>query len=147
ESISGHYSESVTDTSGAEPERLAGRRVSPRYFAVYGMAPLVGRTFTPDEDQNGGPKSAVISYGLWTRRYGQDPGVAGKRLVVGGVGFTIVGVMPKEFAPASIELWMPAQLAPSLMRIREARFLGGVARMKPGVTIQQAQAELARVQK
>ncbi len=146
EAISGNYAENVTDTSGTEPERLAGRRVSPRFFAVYGTAPVIGRTLTKEEELDGGPTSAVISYGLWTRRYGQNPGVLGQRLILGGKGYTIVGVMPKEFAAPSIDLWIPAQIAPFLMRLREARFLSGIGRMKPGVTIQQAQADLARVQ-
>ena len=75
ESISGSYNENVTDTSGTEPERLAARRVSPRFFETFGSAPLIGRGFNPDEEAFGGPQAAVISYGLWTRRYGQDPKV------------------------------------------------------------------------
>ena len=146
EAISGSYTENVTDTSGAEPERLAGRRVAPRYFIVFGAAPLVGRTFIKEEEISGGPAVAVISYGLWTRRYGQDRAAIGKRLVLAGTGYSIVGVMPKEFAPAAVDVWLPAQTAPFLLRIREARFYSGVARMKPGVTIAQAQGDLARVQ-
>jgi putative ABC transport system permease protein len=146
ESIAGTYAENLTDTSGTEPERLSGRRVSPRFFTVYGTAPLLGRTLTEEENLDGGPTSAVISYGLWIRRYGQNPGVLGTRLVLGGTGYTIVGVMPKGFAAPSIDLWVPAQIAPFLMRIREARFFSGIGRMKPGVTMRQAQADLARVQ-
>ncbi len=145
--VSGSYGESATDTSGPEPERLAGRRVAPRYFDVYRTAPLVGRTFTAEEDKFGGPAVAVISYGLWTRRFGQDPRVTSNRLVLGGRGFSIVGVMPKDFAAASIDVWLPAQTYPPLMRQRDARFFTGIGRMKPGVTIQQAQGDLARVQR
>lgn len=145
--ISGSYSENVMDTSGAEPERLAGRRVSPRYFAVFGVKPLIGRTFTREEDVDGGPLSAVINYSFWTRRYHQDPNVAGQRLILGGQGFTVVGVMPREFASPAIDVWIPAQLSGALMRIREARFLGGVGRMKAGVTMAQGQEDLARVQR
>lgn len=146
EAISGNYTENVTDTSGAEPERLAGRRVAPQYFTVYGAAPLIGRTFTKEEELDGGPAAAVISYGLWTRRFGQNPGVLAQRLVLGGKAYAIVGVMPKQFAAASTDLWIPEQIGPFLMRLREARFFSGIGRMKPGVTIQQAQADLARVQ-
>ena len=146
EFIAGSYSENVTDTSGAEPDRLAARRVSPRFFAVYAALPALGRTFTKEEELDGGPSSAVISYGLWTRRYGRAEDAIGKRLVLGGKGYTIIGVMPKEFAAPSIDLWVPAQINASLMRIREARFFSGVGRMKAGVTMQQAQGDLARVQ-
>jgi putative ABC transport system permease protein len=146
QAVAGSYTENVTDTSGPEPERLAGRRVSPRFFDVYAAAPLIGRTFTHEEDIDGGPSAAVISDGLWIRRYGQDLGVLGKRLVLAGKGYTIVGVMPKELAAPAVDLWIPAQTNPALMRIRQARFYSGIARMKPGVTMPQAQADLARVQ-
>jgi putative ABC transport system permease protein len=147
QSISGSYSENVTDTSGSQPERLDGRRVAPRYFDVFGMPALVGRTFMPEEDVTGGPLAAVISYGLWVRRYGLDPRITSRRLVINGQGYSIVGVMPKTFTSAAIDVWIPAQLAPFLMRLRDARFLSGVGRMKPGVTIQQARADLANIQK
>jgi putative ABC transport system permease protein len=146
EAFSGIYSENVTDTGGAEPERLEGRRVAPRYFAVYGMAALAGRTFTPEEERFGGPTVAVISEGLWTRRYGRDPAALSRRLVLGGIGYSIVGVMPAAFTSAPIDVWLPAQFAPGLVRVREARFLSGVGRMKPGVSIEQATADLVRVQ-
>lgn len=147
ESISGLYSENVTDTSGPEPERLAGRRVAPRYFDVYRAEPLIGRTFTKQEEIFGGPGAAVISYGLWTRRFGRDEKAVGRRLVLRGMGYTIVGVMSKDFAPPGIDLWLPAQLAAGVVRLRQNRFLSGVGRMKPGITIQQAQADLARVER
>ncbi len=147
QAIAGSYSENVTDTSGAEPERLAARRVSARYFTVFGVKPAAGRTFTPEEEMDGGPSSAVISFALWTRRYQQDPHVAGRRLVLGGKGFTIVGVMPREFTSSPVDLWLPAQFGPGILGSREARFLGGTGRMKPGVTLAQAQEDLARVQR
>jgi putative ABC transport system permease protein len=147
ESISGSYNENVTDTSGSEPERLAARRVSPRFLETFGTGPVIGRGFTADEEVYGGPQAAVISYRLWTRRYGQDPNVISKRLVLAGQGVSIVGVMPKEFFDPSIDLFAPAQTPPGLLRIREARFYSGIGRMKPGVTIAQAHADLARVQR
>jgi putative ABC transport system permease protein len=144
--ISGIYSENVTDTSGMEPERLAGRRVAPRYFGVFGASPLIGRVFHDDEEKFGGPLVAVINYSLWQRRYHGNAGVIGQRLVLNGKGYTIIGVMAEGFGSRSVDLWMPAQLPPGLMRIREARFFSGVGRMKPGVTISGARAELSRVQ-
>src|SRR5579863_6923878 len=84
--VAGVYTENITDTSGPEPERLSGRRVSPRFFDVYGVKPLLGRTFTKEEDVAGGPTVAVITHGFWTRRYAQDRNVLGKRLVIGGKG-------------------------------------------------------------
>ncbi|HEY7390925.1 MAG TPA: ADOP family duplicated permease [Bryobacteraceae bacterium] len=144
--ISGSYSDSLTDTSGSEPERLGGLRVAPRYFQVYGVAPVIGRTFSPVEERFGGPQSAVISYGLWARRFALDPRITTRRLVFGGQGYSIVGVMPPNFAAPSIEVWLPAQVPPFLLRQRAARYFSGVGRMKPGVTLAQARADLDSVQ-
>jgi predicted permease len=144
--LSGSYAENVTDTSSAEPERLEGRRVAPRYFTVFGLAPLAGRTFTQDEEVFGGPPAAVISEGLWARRYGRDPLAVGKRLVLGGSGYSIVGVMPRSFTSAAVDVWLPAQTPPGLLTVRAARFLSGVGRMKGGVTIDQATMDLKQVQ-
>lgn len=157
EAISGSYSESMTDTSGAEPERLEGRRVMPRFFDVFAMAPLAGRTFVEEEEQFGGATAAVISEPLWTRRFGRSPSAIGQRLRIGGKGYTIVGVMPRAFTSGlertalrtaiSIDVWIPAQLSPQLAAIREARFLGGVGRVRRGVTLEQARSDLAHVQR
>src|SRR5712692_3480974 len=145
EVISGLYAENVTDTSLAEPERLAGRRVAPGYFAVFGSPPLIGRTFLAGEEKFNGPRAAVISEGLWTHRYHRDPSVLGRLLVLSGAAYAIVGVMPAEFAAPAIEVWLPAQIAPFLQRMRDARFFTGVGRMKPGVTIEQARSDLQGV--
>jgi putative ABC transport system permease protein len=146
EGISGVYSENVTDTSGTVPERLAGLRVAPRYFSVFGSPPLIGRVFHDDEEKFAGPLVAVINYSLWQRRYRGDTGAVGQRLVLNGKGYTIIGVMAQGFGSRSVDLWMPAQLPPGLMRNRDARFFSGIGRMKPGVTISAARAELSRVQ-
>src|SRR5262249_20331823 len=153
EGFSASYAENVTDTSGVEPERLEGRRVMARFFDVYGMPPLLGRTFTDDEQRFGGAAAAIISEGFWTRRFGRNPSAVGTRLIVGGRGYTIVGVMPLAFtsttnavAPGGTDVWIPAQLAPGIMTARRARFLGGVARMKRSVTLAEARADLERVQ-
>jgi putative ABC transport system permease protein len=147
EAISGVYAENVTDTGGAAPERLAGRRVAPRYFHVLQAPPALGRYFTAEEEKENGPASAVISYGLRTRRYGQSPSALGSRLVLGGKGCTVVGVAPASFANPAVDLWLPEQISSSLMRVREARFFSGVGRMKAGVTVAQAREDLVRVQR
>ena len=110
DALSGSYSENMTDTSPAEPERLSGRRVMPGYFSVFGTTPLAGRTFNADEERDGGPTVAVISEDLWTRRYARNASAVGQRLTIGGRGFTIVGVMPRAFSTASVDVWLPAQL-------------------------------------
>jgi putative ABC transport system permease protein len=144
--ISGSYSENVTDTSTADPDRMAARRVSPRYFQVFGTTPVLGRWFSVQEDTFGGPGAAILSFGLWQRRFHGSQEAIGKSLVFSGQQYTVVGVMPDGFADPRIDLWLPAQLFPGLMQARDARFFGGVGRMKPGVTPKQAQDDLARVQ-
>jgi putative ABC transport system permease protein len=143
--ISGSYAESVTETSGAEPERLEGRRVAPGFFGVYAMPPLAGRWFTADEERFGGPPAAVIGEALWTRRFGRSPSAVGGRLIAGQRAYTIVGVMPGTFA-ATTDVWLPAQFAPGLSSAREARFLVGIGRLRPGATVEDGRADLARVQ-
>ena len=144
--VSGSYSENVTDVSGAEPERLAGRRVLPRFFEVYGMTPLAGRTFTADEERFGGSLAVVIGEGFWTRRFGRSPAAVGSRIVVGGSGYTIVGVMPQSFTPAPTDVWMPAQFGAGMLQQREARFITGVGRMRSGASLEDARTDLIRVQ-
>jgi putative ABC transport system permease protein len=147
DAISGSYFENVTDTSGAEPERLDSRRVLPRFFDVFRMTPIVGRTFTAEEERFGGPTAAVISEALWARRFGRAPDVVARSLVVGGRAFPIVGVMPQEFSTTLTEVWIPFQVPPGMMRVREARFIGGVGRMKSGVSIEEARRDMERVQR
>jgi predicted permease len=144
--LSASYTENMTDTAGAEPERLDGRRVAPRYFDVFGMAPLAGRFFAADEERSGGPAAAIISETFWSRRYGRDRSAIGGRLVLGGIGYSIVGVMPRAFTSAAIDVWLPAQTSPRLLNFRAARFMSGVGRLKAGVTIDQAAADLKSVQ-
>jgi putative ABC transport system permease protein len=144
--LSGSYSENVTDTSGAEPERLEGRRVAPRFFAVYAMPPLAGRWFTDEEERANGPGAAMISERFWTRRFERAPAAVGRALVIGGRSYEIVGVMPGTFTSAATDVWLPAQTSPWLMGVRDARFMSGIGRLRPGVSVEAAGRELATIQ-
>jgi predicted permease len=150
--IAGTYTENVTDTSGEEPERLEGRRVTPRFFRVYGVPPLVGRHFTDEEESPNGPGAAIISETFWARRFNRSPDVRERALLIGGRSFQIVGVMPARFSSAVVagsqatDVWLPAQFDPGFLRIRDARFLGGVGRLRAGISIDEAARELATVQ-
>ena len=126
--LSASYGDSVTDTSGDEPERLDGRRVTPRFFAVFGAPPIVGRTFTDAEEAPNGPAAAVISDRFWARRFNRDPAAVGRALSIGGRQYPIVGVMASTFAGGATDLWLPAQIAPGLLQVREARFVNGIGR-------------------
>ena len=144
--ISASYNENVTETSGDVPVRLSARRTSPRFFTVYRVRPIVGRTFTPEQEVDGGPAAAVISEHLWASRYQRRADITSQRLVLKGQSYPIIGVMPPDFAPNGIDLWIPAQPSPGMLAVRDARFLTGIGRMKPSVTIAGAQRDLARVQ-
>jgi predicted permease len=144
--IAGTNTESLTETSGPEPERLAGVRVSPRFFHVYARQPIAGRWFTDDEELETGPNAAVISEGFWTRRFDREPSAIGRTLMIGGRSYPIVGVMPASFTGAATDVWLPGKTNAWLLGQREARFLNGIGRLKPGVTIEQAARDLALVQ-
>ena len=144
--ISGTNTESVTDTSGQEPERLAGVRVAPRFFAVYAQQPIAGRWFTDGRGAGTGPNAAVISERFWTRRFNRDSSAIGRALTIGGKSYPIVGVMPASFTGATTDVWLPGKTNAWLLGQREARFVNGVGRLKPGVTIEQAARDLAIVQ-
>jgi putative ABC transport system permease protein len=144
--VSGSYSENVTDTSASEPERLEGRRVMPHFFDVFGTEPLAGRTFIDAEEQPNGPGTVVISERFWARRYQRDPAAVGRSLTIGGRPYQIVGVMPATFTAAATDVWLPAQLNPYLMQLRDARFLGGIGRVRRGVPVEAAARDLALVE-
>jgi putative ABC transport system permease protein len=144
--LAGSYSENVTDTSGNEPERLEGRRVTPRFFAVYATTPLAGRTFTDAEEQSNGAGAVVIGERFWTRRFQRDPSAVGRALTIGGRSYQVVGVMPATFTAAPTDVWLPAQLGRRLMQQREARFLGGIGRLKPGIPLESGARELGSIQ-
>ncbi|HEX5216458.1 MAG TPA: ADOP family duplicated permease [Vicinamibacterales bacterium] len=144
--LSGSYNENVTDTSGDNPERLEARRVAPRFFDVFAMPPRAGRFFLPAEELPEGPGAAIISDGFWQRRFNRAPAAVGRTLTIGGKPFAIVGIMPPAFSAATTDVWLPAQTSPGLMQVRDARFMTGVGRLKPGVAIEAGARDLAGVQ-
>jgi predicted permease len=137
-------------------ERVWGELVSGNYFAVLGVKPILGRTFSPDEygDRQGGYPVAVIGESLWNRRFQRDPAVLGRTIRVNRQQLTIVGVVPADFrgcvSGLSFELWAPVMMAPQLnvmpdwmLNERKSRMFFGVGRLKPGASAAQARAEAA----
>jgi len=146
--IAAAETENIAETSGQLPEKLVRAPVSPGFFSVLGMPPLLGRTFSPDEDLYHGPNVAVISERLWRRRYNADPGILSKSLRIADSAYPIAGVMPASFQFPSIEvdIWTPAKLPPVVMRMRGERWYSSIGRVREGVDIRTAQADLAAVQ-
>jgi putative ABC transport system permease protein len=146
--MAGSYFENVTDTTGALPERVEAMRISPRFFSVLGVAASSGRTTSPQEEIFGGPGVVVISDGFWRKRFNADPAAVGRSLTLGGGTRTVIGVMPPSFRypTATTEVWIPAQAPAFLLQARQARFYKAIGRLRPGVTVEQAQADLSAVQ-
>lgn len=130
--------------AGESVQPILGCRVSANFFDVLGVAPSLGRLFATHEDQPGSDQVAVVSHGLWQRRFGADPQVTGKTLMLNGRPYTIVGVMPKDFDyPVPVELWVPLALTLNEQAERAQLSVQAIARLKPGVSVAQARAALA----
>jgi putative ABC transport system permease protein len=138
------YAEEPVALGGDEgaAERVPAGRVTANLFAVLGVAPIVGRDFVPDEGAVGAPPAVLISHALWQRRFAGDSAVAGRTLRVNGQVHSIIGVMPPRFKfPEYAELWTPLA-ATTDMADRNVRGVDVVARLRPGVTMRSAGAEL-----
>jgi putative ABC transport system permease protein len=124
-----------------EPERLTGAMVSADFFDTLRVAPVLGRGFLLEEEQEREPQVVMLSHGLWQRRYGGDAGIVGQTIVVDGRSVSVVGIMPAGFAfPGRVDLWVPVPLLADEMGARAAHFLRPIARLNPGVSLSQAQA-------
>jgi putative ABC transport system permease protein len=136
-------------TGVGEPERLDGRRVSANLFDLLGVRAVLGRTFVPDDDRPGS-HVVLLSYSLWQRRFGSDPSVIGRALALNGESYTVIGIMPRfvqlpGFANRNDQLWVPIAFPPEEAAQRGNHFLEVIARMKPGITLKQAQAEMETI--
>lgn len=130
-------------TGGGEPETLQCWLVSEGFFRIVGVGALHGRTFLPEEYQPGQEHVALISHALWIRRFGKDPKTVGQTMVLGGMPYTIVGILPPEFHfTEKRELMAPFIFTESEKRRRSAPYLSVFARLKPGVTLDQANADM-----
>jgi len=130
-------------TGEGEPESIVGKLVSPSLFTFLGVEPQLGRTFLPQEAQPGADRVAVISHGFWKRRFGSDPGILGRQVTLNHESYAVVGVMPPRFRlfRDNEQLWAPRSLNPTSPGAPSPRFYV-IARLKPGVTVRQAQSEL-----
>jgi putative ABC transport system permease protein len=136
-------------TGGDEPERLQGRNVSYNFFDVLGVVPAVGRSFRADEDRAGAPHVAVISHGLWQRRFGGDRKIIDKAVALNGESYTVVGVLPQDYRfGTQTDVFVPIGLNEDgdNMRPRDNHpGIYAVARLKDGVTFNQAQEEMKSI--
>ena len=129
------------------PERVVGARVTANYFDVMGVRPMLGRTFTSEEDRPGNDRVVVLSHRLWTRRFGASDAVVGRELRMNGAAYQIAGVMPQSFdlTTDSEELWTPIAFTPEQRALHDEHYLTVYGRLKPGVSRQQVQSKLDAV--
>jgi len=141
------YNLSPTGNS-QEAEQVSGLRVSAGFFSVLGAKPLLGRTFLPEEETLGKDREVVLSYGLWKTRYDGDPSLVGRSIRVDGADYTVIGVMPREFEwqfwSAPRRLWVPVGYTKTDFGRGDNSFIA-IARLKPGVSVAQARAEMEAV--
>lgn len=131
-------------SSGDHPQQIKGAHVSADYFKVFGVSPLMGRNFTTLEDVPNGPKAAIISESLWRTHFGSDPKILSRTIILNSEPCPIVSVMPASFvANPQAEIWIPLQAEPN--SANQGHYLAIAARLKPGVSVEQAQAEMHTV--
>ena len=137
----------VSDDAGAnEAERVEGAEVSASLFPMLGVHPLIGRSFTPEEEVVGRHFVVLLSHGLWTRRFGNDSSIVGKSITLDGHAWTVVGVMPPRFNfPERGEVWIPFATTAANEPRGNRGYAGAIGRLAPGVTLHQAEDDLHRI--
>ncbi len=147
--ISRRESFNLSGLQGRAPEQISGAIVTANFFKVIGLKPQLGRVFTAEEDRVGGPLLAVISDRFWERTFGRDPNVLGRSVNFGNQPYIVIGVMPPEmFSPRTVEVWFPLMRRTDNLdwQTRDNHpGLFGWARLKNGVTIEQALADLKQI--
>src|SRR5215469_4372137 len=153
QAITGYYTEDESETSGILPEKVTAAFVAPRFLQVWGVAPELGRDFTPEEEHWGGPSAVLLSDRFWRSRFGGDPNVFGKKVTLESVqkfSCSIVGVLPASFLfpDRNVDLWIPVPLGnPNpYANNRDSTWYLTIGRRKRDVTLEQARADLATVQ-
>jgi predicted permease len=144
EALGARRSVALAHSGAGEPERLRGARVTPDYFSVLGLRPQHGRLFRPDEERPGGPAVAVLGHGWWTRRFGGDPSVVGRSVTLNDRPYTIVGVL-QPHVRVQDDVWIPLAFSPGELEATGSRIYAVLGRLRPGVRVEQAQAEMGTI--
>ena len=128
------------------PERIQGYLITTNFFDTAGVKPTMGRNFTADENEPGKDPVAIISHSLWQRRFGGDQNILGKTITLNSVTRTVVGVMPEDFNyPLGAEVYAPIPITPELARSRQSHSYYVIGRLKPGASVQSAQADIDNI--
>jgi putative ABC transport system permease protein len=141
--LSGADQSAAGQSAAGHPARISATSVTGNLFSVLGVTPALGRSFLPDEERPGSAPVCILSDGLWRRRFGSDPKILGKAITLNSEMWTVVGVMPAGFRfPQSVDLWVPTMVRSTARTKRAQHYLGVIARLKPGLSLDHAQAEL-----
>jgi predicted permease len=145
EAISAYSGLSVNLSGQGDPQRLDGANIGAGLFQILGVQPALGRGFVPEDERNGTPDSVLLSDHLWRTQFGADPSVLGRTIRLDDQPYTIIGVMPARFAFPSreAELWIPLRFPPFIPGDRANYYLYGAARLRKGVSLEQARADLS----
>jgi putative ABC transport system permease protein len=143
------YSNSTLTGASGEPEHLRGLQVSADFFGVLGVSPTIGRAFSANEEIVGQHRVALLSDPLWRGQFNADPGIVGRDITLSGRPYRVIGVMPPSFRfPApEVQLWTPFAMEQGIEQLRRPHYLRPIARLKPGVTVDQARQDLQRIAK
>jgi predicted permease len=136
-------------TGRGEPERVFAPSATANFFSVLGIDPVIGRTFQPGDDKPGAPRTLVLTYGMWQRRFGGNPGIVGQSLTLNDDSYTVIGVLPAsfQFALRNADVWQPYQPDDAQLTRRSLHGTNLIGRLKPRVSAAQAQAELSVIAK
>jgi putative ABC transport system permease protein len=153
--LAGYTGVDLSLTGHGTPARIYGARVTSNFFEVLGVQPVLGRTFLPGEDRTGGERIAMLAYGTWQSQFGGDPKIVGQAITLSGNPYTVVGVLPREFQfakRAEAQVWVPLNPAgdlgvqyPGEADRRTFHWINMIARLRPDVTLAQAQGEMTRL--
>jgi predicted permease len=148
QAMTGYFTEDITETTGVLPEKITQAFVASRFLEVWGIAPALGRDFNSEEQHYGGPDAVLISDRFWRRRFGADPSAVGKKLRIGKFSYAIVGIMPASFLfpDRDVDLWSPVALEAPYAQDRRSTWYKVIGRLKQGVSVAQARANLATIQ-
>ena len=153
EDMAGFFDTVANLTEAGDPEEIPSQYVTANMFSLLGVYPMIGRAFEGEDGQDGRDNIVILSHGLWRRRFGGDPGIINQTIKLNGTPVTVIGVMPPDFqlfikagslTGKQAEIWSPFSFGPN-SRIRRGRYMSAVARLKPGVTVAQAQAEMTQI--
>src|SRR5438067_1475606 len=135
-------------SGGGAPDHVLGISTEANFFSLLGAQPLLGRTWAPGEDEPEKDQVAILSYSLWQSHFGGDPKIVGNDVELNAKKYTVVGVMPAGFHfPSSAQLWVPQPMDTKHLHTRGSHWANAIGRLKPGVAVQQAQAELSLIAK